>query len=168
MCTRGVGSLLPTPQPPQHQIRAMSLTYTTAHSNAGSLTHWAKPGIEPTSSWTLCWVLNPLSHNGNSGNILSYISSFSPFHRLAKLHHPNPSQVLCGWVNKWTQHSEASATLSHRRCTGVSGFQDKTWRRGPGKGRAGGGKVGKKIPASPSPRTQQTALEDQELVLHHR
>ena len=27
--------------------------YTTAHSNAGSLTHWAKPGIEPMSSWIL-------------------------------------------------------------------------------------------------------------------
>ena len=26
---------------------------TTAHGNAGSLTHWARPGIEPTSSWIL-------------------------------------------------------------------------------------------------------------------
>ena len=29
----------------------MSLTYTTAHCNTGSLTHWARPGIEPSSSW---------------------------------------------------------------------------------------------------------------------
>ena len=36
-----------------------------------SLTHWARPGIEPTSSQTLYQVLNPLSHNGNSWNILS-------------------------------------------------------------------------------------------------
>ena len=28
-------------------------TYTAAHSNAKSLTHWARPGIEPTSSWVL-------------------------------------------------------------------------------------------------------------------
>ena len=35
------------------QIQAMSATYTAVHSNAGSLTHWAKPGIEPASSWTL-------------------------------------------------------------------------------------------------------------------
>uniref|UniRef100_A0A4X1UVP8 Uncharacterized protein n=1 Tax=Sus scrofa TaxID=9823 RepID=A0A4X1UVP8_PIG len=28
-----------TPQPQQHQIRASSATYTTAHGNAGSLTH---------------------------------------------------------------------------------------------------------------------------------
>ena len=27
--------------------------YTTAHGNAESLTHWARPGIEPTSSWVL-------------------------------------------------------------------------------------------------------------------
>ena len=37
-----------------------------SHSNTGSLTQWAKPGIEPTSSRTLRQVLNPLSHNRNS------------------------------------------------------------------------------------------------------
>ena len=31
----------------------MSVTYTTAHSNARSLTHWVRPGIEPMSSWIL-------------------------------------------------------------------------------------------------------------------
>ena len=31
--------LPPIPQPQQHQIRAESATYTTAHNNAGSLTH---------------------------------------------------------------------------------------------------------------------------------
>ena len=35
------------------QDQAMSATYTTAHSNAGSLTHWAKPGEEPATSWFL-------------------------------------------------------------------------------------------------------------------
>ena len=29
-----------------------------------SLTHSAGPGVKPTSSWI--WVLNPMSHNGNS------------------------------------------------------------------------------------------------------
>ena len=38
----------PTPQP-QWQIRAMSVTYS--HSNAGSLTHLVRPGIEPATSW---------------------------------------------------------------------------------------------------------------------
>ena len=30
--------LQPTPQPQQHEIQAASVTYITAHSNAGSLT----------------------------------------------------------------------------------------------------------------------------------
>ena len=48
------------------------LAYATAIAtldlscNSWSLTHWAKPGAEPSSSRTLCWVLNLLSHNGNS------------------------------------------------------------------------------------------------------
>ena len=40
-------------QPQQLGNQAASATYTTAHSNAGSLTHWARPGIEPASSWIL-------------------------------------------------------------------------------------------------------------------
>jgi len=37
----------PIPQPHQHQIRAVSATYTTAHGNAGSLTHWQGQGSNP-------------------------------------------------------------------------------------------------------------------------
>ena len=37
----------------QNPSRALSETYTTVHSNAGSLTHWGRPGIEPESSWML-------------------------------------------------------------------------------------------------------------------
>ena len=35
------------------QIWAESVTYTTAQGNAGSLTCWARPGIEPAYSWIL-------------------------------------------------------------------------------------------------------------------
>ena len=35
------------------QIQTTSATYTTAQDNAGSLTHWARPGIETVSSWIL-------------------------------------------------------------------------------------------------------------------
>ena len=34
------------------------MTYTTAYSNARSLTHWARPGIEPVSSWMLVRFVN--------------------------------------------------------------------------------------------------------------
>ena len=56
-----------TPQPQKCRIRAASATCTAAHGNAGSLTHWARPGIEPASSWILVGLF-PLSHNGNSTN----------------------------------------------------------------------------------------------------
>ena len=52
------------PQPLQHQIQAMSATYTTAHGNAGSSTHWARPGIEPASSWILVWFVNRWATKG--------------------------------------------------------------------------------------------------------
>ena len=55
----------PAMQAQQRQIRVASATYITAHSNAGSLTHWARPGIEPATSSFLvgffstapCWEL---------------------------------------------------------------------------------------------------------------
>ena len=46
-------SCWPTPQPQQCHIWAASETYTTALRNARSLTHWARPGIRPASSWVL-------------------------------------------------------------------------------------------------------------------
>ena len=54
------------PQLQQHWIWVTSATYAIAHSNTRSLTHWARPGIQPASSWTLCQALNPLNHNGNA------------------------------------------------------------------------------------------------------
>ena len=45
--------LLAYTKPQQHQIRTPSANYTAAHSNAGSLTHRAKAGIEPVFSWIL-------------------------------------------------------------------------------------------------------------------
>ena len=35
------------------QIRAVATGLHRSHSNARSLTHWARPGIKPTSSWIL-------------------------------------------------------------------------------------------------------------------
>ena len=41
------------PELQQHQIWAASAMYTTVHSSVGYLTHWAKSGIEPATSWFL-------------------------------------------------------------------------------------------------------------------
>ena len=45
--------LRPMPQPQPLQIQALSVTYTPAQGNAGSLTCWVRPGIESSSSWML-------------------------------------------------------------------------------------------------------------------
>ena len=47
-------SYWPTPQPQQLWIRDASATYTTAHCNARSLTHWVRPGLEPTHTSQFC------------------------------------------------------------------------------------------------------------------
>ena len=38
-------------------IRTAATGLHHSHSNARSLTHWAQPGIEPTSSWTLVGIV---------------------------------------------------------------------------------------------------------------
>ena len=54
----------PTPQPQQCRIWAASATYTTVHGNAGSLAHWARPGIEPTTKWFLVGFINHCTKTG--------------------------------------------------------------------------------------------------------
>ena len=55
-------SCWPIPQPQQCGIRVAFGTYATAHRIARSLSHWARPGIHPTSSCILvgfitCWAM---------------------------------------------------------------------------------------------------------------
>ena len=50
----------------------MSATYSTPHCSAGSLTHWARTGIEPASSWILVGFL---THWTTAGTPLSFYSS---------------------------------------------------------------------------------------------
>ena len=76
-------------QPQQHQSQVTSTTYTEAFNKAGSLTHWERPGIKPTSSWTLVrfltcwatmgtpkiWTLYPLSFQLQIPNYMNGVSS---------------------------------------------------------------------------------------------
>jgi len=52
-------SCQPMPESQQCRIWATSATYTTAHGKAGSLTHWARPGMEPVTSWFLVGFISP-------------------------------------------------------------------------------------------------------------
>ena len=65
----------PTPQPQQHRIWAMSATCTIAHSNTRSLTHWARPGIEPVSSWILVRFVTLWATRGTLG--ISFLNKCS-------------------------------------------------------------------------------------------
>ena len=39
------------------ELKLQLPAYATAHGNAASLTHWARPGIKPASSWILVGFL---------------------------------------------------------------------------------------------------------------
>ena len=59
-------SCRPMPQPQQCQIHTTSATYTTAHGNARSSTHWARPGIKPATSWFLVRFANHWATTGTT------------------------------------------------------------------------------------------------------
>ena len=54
----------PMPEPQQHRIQAESATYAPAHGNTGSLTRWARPGIEPATLWFLVGFINHCATKG--------------------------------------------------------------------------------------------------------
>ena len=62
-----------TPQPQQRRFWTMSVNYTIAHGNARSLTHWARPGINPATSWLLVGFI--CAAKGNS-QFLNYIQVY--------------------------------------------------------------------------------------------
>ena len=78
--SNGSCSRWPTPQPQQRRIWAASATYTTTHSNAGSLTHWAGPGIEPATSWFLLRFVNHCAMTGTPHCIFKSSSSILTRH----------------------------------------------------------------------------------------
>ena len=95
----------------QCQIPATSATYTTACSNARSLTHWTRPGIEPPSLFLMdtSQALNPPSYNGNSSfnpTLTNYRTALS--HRASTIPSDfwkNPIHTIASWSIKWTQHT---------------------------------------------------------------
>ena len=59
--------------------------HTTAHGNAGSLTHWASPGIKPASSWILFRFVSTEPWRELLGQLLYAASKplfFLSFHQL--------------------------------------------------------------------------------------
>ena len=54
--------------------------YTTAHDNAGSLTHWVRPGIESASSWILVGFVPSWATAGAPGLLILMRVKGSSFH----------------------------------------------------------------------------------------
>ena len=76
-----------------------------------SLTHWARPGIEPTSSYTLCEILNLLSHNRHS-NISIFLYFLSLLNRPSSLFKYTDIYTKCVSIYKALfHHSKYSCAL---------------------------------------------------------
>ena len=97
------------PQPQQRRLQAVSSTYTTAYSNARSLTHWKRLEMEPLSSWMLVRFLTteprrglPLLHFG--WVIISTFLLTFPFSSMSGL-------KFVDFLFVWRLISEDSCTL---------------------------------------------------------
>ena len=76
-------------QPQQHRIWAVSATYSTAHGNARSLTHRARPGNEPATPWFLVGFVNHCTTTETPGVILIF-----SYHQLCQATVITAEQVL--------------------------------------------------------------------------
>ena len=79
----------------------MSATYTTAHGNAESLTHWVRPGIKPTSSWPLAGFVNRCATAGTSiyWNFLKILISNKNINSNYLLKQKKGYSISCEWKN---------------------------------------------------------------------
>ena len=78
-----------------------SITYIAACGNATSLTHWVRPGIEPTFSQTLCWVLNWLGCIRNYPSLPFFLCGHIPnLMNGAGNKVDNKKNTFC-WTNDW-------------------------------------------------------------------
>ena len=98
--------LQPCPMPKQLRIEAASTTYTTAHGNAGYLTHWARLGIEPSPSWnTHALLLLLLKALGTAPTSLKFtVNAQGPATRKSLHHRPvGPCQCQGLATRHWLQ-----------------------------------------------------------------
>ena len=99
-------SCQPMPQPQQCQIQALSVTYTIAHINAGSLTHCTGPGMEPTSSWILVGFINHWTTKGTLRLIFLKKRNYfpEPGSHCSYTHLWMSSNVILKWVHTHTKY----------------------------------------------------------------
>ena len=125
--------------------RVCNLYYTTAHSNAGSLTHWARPGVEPPSSWMLLrffnhwamkgtpalvilkskehirkWAVKTLAHLGEKGKVKK--PNWKP--KTDVLHSTGVKTNLGRWISTSSFKNISLACVSHVKKEVSVRFQD--------------------------------------------
>ena len=111
-------------------IQASSATYPTAHSNAGSLTHfWVRPGIKPTSSWMLVGFISAVPQRELLGKPSKLFSLGSPFGgpEAGGVWHPLQTQVTMwsAWPPCWA--AMAVVPPAHSVETTLSHFSHLPW-----------------------------------------
>ena len=72
------------------------LQHTTAHGNTGSLTHWARPGIEPTTPWFPVRFLSSVPQ----WELLNFYSNNKISYYLLKVRENTPN-ILELWKSSW-------------------------------------------------------------------
>ena len=85
------------PQPQEQGIRPMSATYTSAHGNAGSFTHWTRSGTEPASSWILVGFVNHRATTGTPTNIFNIPNFLFPQSSYCSTSRPSGIPFLKTW-----------------------------------------------------------------------
>ena len=84
----------------------MSAVYTTTHGNTRSLTHWARPGIEPASSWILVGFVNCWAMEGTPHPYFLMIKGFFPI-----------AQISLRRLKNGTLPMSAVSRVSRQNCT---------------------------------------------------
>ena len=100
------------PQPQQCQIWAPSVTYTRAHSNAGSLTHWVRPGIKPAPSWILVGFTSTAPQSELS--VVLFYGEYLNFQNNTMCHHFLESFTLVPF-NNHADHSAVNPSYNNKQ-----------------------------------------------------
>ena len=82
---------------------------TTAHGNTGSLTPWARPGIELESLWILVRFVTLLSHKGDS--YYDFFLSFYFFRAAPIAYGDFQARVWIGAIASGLHHSHSNTSL---------------------------------------------------------
>ena len=118
----------------------MFVTHTTAHGNARSLTHWARPGIESTTSWFLVrFVLAVPQRNSESAFLTSFQADDAANPRTTLRNLPKATQPVPGEA-EWISHG-VSESPGPRGCSQMPGYKHLEKRKKEREKEREGGRV---------------------------